>query len=168
VSIEQLGSLGELVSPIAVVISLIYLAIQVRHNSVQIEENIKAIRRSEQNQSMLGHSELRRLVIGSERLADILVRSRSSAAALSEEEQERVRAYYGEVKWMNYQLWSRVRDGFLATDRWQRTKHVVPRLIRSTAGRETWLLQREYLEPQYVNEVESTAPTDDWQRANDA
>jgi hypothetical protein len=43
---QDLGSIGELVGAVAVVISLVYLAFQIRQNTRQIDENTKAAQAS--------------------------------------------------------------------------------------------------------------------------
>ena len=41
-SLEDLGNIGELISAVAVVVSLVYLASQIRQNTRQIDENTRA------------------------------------------------------------------------------------------------------------------------------
>ena len=43
-TLENLGNIGEFVGALAVVLSLIYLAVQIRQNTHQIEENTEVTR----------------------------------------------------------------------------------------------------------------------------
>jgi hypothetical protein len=56
---QDLGSIGEMISAIAVVVSLIYLAFQIRQNTSQIDQNTEAARASAFDstitQTMHGH-----------------------------------------------------------------------------------------------------------------
>ena len=154
-TIEQLGSLGEFVSSIAVVLSLIYLAIQVRHNSVQVSENVKALRRDEMNETMRAYSHIRGQLMSSDSLADIIVRARADFDSLSEAEKERVQAYITELVWMNYQIWSRVRDGYMDKGSWARgQKKVIASIVDYPVGARVWRQAKAFLEPAYIEEVE--------------
>ena len=42
-SLEDLGNIGEFVAAVAVVVSLVYLAIQIRQNTHQITENVRSL-----------------------------------------------------------------------------------------------------------------------------
>ena len=45
-SLEDLGNLGEFVAAVAVVVSLIYLAVQIRQNTQQIKQSISSVKAS--------------------------------------------------------------------------------------------------------------------------
>lgn len=42
---DAIGAIGEVVGALAVVISLVYLALQIRQNSRQVEEQIRGLQR---------------------------------------------------------------------------------------------------------------------------
>ena len=156
VTIDQLGSLGEFISSIAVVISLIYLAVQVRHNSTQMRENVKALQRNEMNETMRSYSNIRGQLMANESLADIIVRARTDFGSLSESEKERVRAYLTELVWMNYHIWKRTHDGFMDQGSWTRgQKQVIASMIVQPIGAQVWKQAKTFLEPAYVEEVEA-------------
>jgi hypothetical protein len=70
-SLEDLGNIGEFVAAVAVVISLIYLAVQIRQNTAQTRQNIRVVRASafqnitdrvtRWNDSLAGDPELARI-----------------------------------------------------------------------------------------------------------
>ena len=45
-SLEDLGNIGEFVAAVAVVVSLIYLAVQIRQNTRQVDVNTTALQRA--------------------------------------------------------------------------------------------------------------------------
>ena len=61
-TIAELGSLGEFIGAIAVVISLIYIALQVKQNSKQLEENTKALHIKEEREAINSFSRARHLM----------------------------------------------------------------------------------------------------------
>ena len=83
VDLNDLGNLGELVSAIAVVVSLIYLAFQIRENSKQ--SRISCI------QQMLEASREMILTTASDEYLSLLQREREDKDSLSDQEQLKLR-----------------------------------------------------------------------------
>jgi hypothetical protein len=153
-SIEDLGNLGEFIASIAVLVSLAYLAVQVRLNTSQLRANEKALLRSENNEVMQGYSALRGHVMTDPSLASILVRARSDYASLEPEEVERLDAHTSEILWINYHLWSRVRDGIFEPERWERVRPVVVQLVQAPGGRGLWTRTQFLFDRAFVEDIE--------------
>jgi hypothetical protein len=153
-SIEDLGNLGEFIASIAVLVSLAYLAVQVRLNTSQLRANEKALLRSENNEVMQGYSALRGHVMTDPSLAGILVRARSDYASLESEEVERLNAHTLEILWINYHLWSRVRDGIFEPERWERVRPIVVQLVQAPGGHDLWTRTQFLFDHTFVEDVE--------------
>ena len=88
-SIMELGALGEFFGAIAVVVTLIYLAIQVRHSKAAVEENTRTARISVLDQHTRAQSAWRGSLSNNESLANVWVAARAGISDLSEVELER-------------------------------------------------------------------------------
>ena len=87
-TLDQLGNVGELIGAIAVVVSLVYLAIQVRQNTAAVH--------SSTHQGMLGevHQVLASLTEGHQ-VAELFVKANEDFDALSEPDRVRFHALIG-------------------------------------------------------------------------
>ena len=101
-TIQMLGSLGEFVGAIAVVATLVYLAIQVRHSKEAMEANTKsldenrqlAIAQSYQSRTQMVHEFFLRQA-DSDELAHIRTKWGDGSATLTPEEAIRMQGLYG-------------------------------------------------------------------------
>ena len=59
---EAIGAVGELVAALGVIISLIYLGVQIRHSAQQTQINTKSIQASAYQQLIDHHTALKRLL----------------------------------------------------------------------------------------------------------
>jgi trehalose-6-phosphatase len=70
-SIQDLGAAGELVGAIGVVVTLVYLAYQIRQNTHQLEQSTLAARAAAQNASNTALRETRASIFETEEMAEI-------------------------------------------------------------------------------------------------
>jgi hypothetical protein len=71
VTLQDIGSIGELVGAIATVATLVYLAIQIRHNSRGLDQNSELMRMSFEHQLRGEGQQLRALIASDPDLASI-------------------------------------------------------------------------------------------------
>ena len=88
-SIQELGSIGEFVSAIAVVVSLIYLAIQVKSGRTALEETQIRERLNQEFASNEYFNQLRNLLASDEQLASIEMKGISDLGSLTKIERRR-------------------------------------------------------------------------------
>jgi hypothetical protein len=65
-TLEDLANFGEVIGSVAVVISVVYLAIQIRQNSTQINENSRIARLLMQENFVIGQEAFCRMVLENE------------------------------------------------------------------------------------------------------
>ena len=63
---EILGNLGEFVGAIGVVVTLVYLAYQIRQNTRQLEQNVTIAKATAVNASTIAQSDIRRSIYETE------------------------------------------------------------------------------------------------------
>ena len=83
-SLEDLGNIGELVAAIGVIASLIYLAVQIRQNTSNIDFNTKALRGSTYTSHLQLRNEFQDLMLQNELLGDIWMKGMYRPGALDE------------------------------------------------------------------------------------
>ena len=102
-TISDLGNIGEFISSIAVIASLIYLSFQIRQNT-------KQLRRSEYN-AIGEQSSFTRQMLIEESNAELLVKVIDSENHLSETEKVRLDAMCSQLVWQQFNIWDSVRVG---------------------------------------------------------
>lgn len=90
---ELLGNWGEFIGAIAVVLTLIYLAVQVRQNSAQLKASVDAMQVTAYQDLMNRITELNRMRIESAEFAELSRRAVRDPSELSEIELERYISY---------------------------------------------------------------------------
>ena len=73
-TIQELGSIGELIGAIATVATLVYLALQIRQNSFLQRQNVRALELSALDQSYRYGADFRALILQDEALGELWLR----------------------------------------------------------------------------------------------
>lgn len=82
-TIQDWGALGEIIGAIAVVASLVYLAIQIRQNTNQISQSIETMRLAAFESNVEAGNRIRELMIVNPDLADLVARGSRDYQQLS-------------------------------------------------------------------------------------
>ena len=77
-NIEELGSLGEFVGAIAVLVTLVYLAIQTRHTRTAAELTAKTAVMNTSSSVLVLYSKWRELILNNPHVEDALIRANSN------------------------------------------------------------------------------------------
>jgi len=88
VTLQDLGNIGEFVAAIGVIVSLIYLAIQIRHGARQTEDHTRALYLSAMNVSQQNFARLREWFIRDPRLYDVWERGLRNPTDLERVDQQ--------------------------------------------------------------------------------
>jgi hypothetical protein len=137
-NLESLGNLGDFLGGIAVIATLIYIALQVRQNTVQIAQNSAWLRgqtcRSDQN----AHVAATQLVASDASLATIYRKGFSDPDTLTEDEWTRLTFYYG-LMFGNYQnSLYQYEQGLLDEELWPNLVAIMTRILQSPGGARYW------------------------------
>ena len=89
VTLQDLGSIGEVVAAIATVATLVYLAIQIRHNTRGLDQNNELLRLSYENHVREEGTQLRALLASDPVLASIWRRGLAADPAMERIERDR-------------------------------------------------------------------------------
>jgi len=132
-SAAELGNFGEFIGAIAVVISVIYLG-------VQIHRNTKQLRRAEIDSVFDRFSRLRQSIYENSDLAKIFVQGMEDPIQLEQHEAVRYFALMDGFFVLSMQIWGKSRDGVLGEEEWSNITKFLKDWI-NTPGGETWWTQ---------------------------
>ena len=150
--LEALGNLGDFVGGLAVVVTLVYLAVQVRQNTVQLRKNVDSAQlsaRAENNEAM---SRFRSQIVGSPSVASIFLKGRSDRGSLTPEERIRFDMLLLEL-FSTFQS-AEVRARYLGDDE-SRLKPTLRAMLERPGTREWWEASKSQFRPEFVSLVDS-------------
>ena len=108
---EAIGAIGELVGAAAVVMSLIYLAAQIRQNSRQVEEQVRTLRLQSYDSAGAAFSALRLHISGSPQVASVWRRAKDSYSTLEPDERAQANELFHEYMWAYQNIFLRMEGG---------------------------------------------------------
>jgi hypothetical protein len=135
---QDLGSIGELVSAVAVVISLLYLAYQIRQNTSQIDQNTQAARASGFDSSVTHAMVARQAIFENEDVARIYHEGSIDPEALTPQELLRFRLVVHNVMWSLWNIHSQAQVAELAAETWETQLAILRRFMKTKGSRWFW------------------------------
>jgi len=146
---EIIATIVEAVGAVAVVVTLFYLALQIRQSTIQA-------RRSELDASM-DHSALARMAIAeNQELAEIWLAGLTGDGTLSESRQLRFDALVSQRFWALFHVYDRVNSGVMERSFWQGASQQLEDLIARPGAAGWWHNNAQQFPQHYVDEVERT------------
>ena len=103
-SFEQLSYLAQIVASIGVIVSLIFLASQIEHNTA-------ALQRNEHNSTMEQWTVLRQAIAQNREIAELMTAGLSGERALDAADQLRLEQMLQEYAWASFHIWDRTQRG---------------------------------------------------------
>ncbi len=149
-SIQELGSLGELVGAIGVILSLIYLATQIRQNT-------RAIRSSSIQAATLSTGQTVALMGQSPQNADVFYRGMRSYDELSESEQTHFTIMVSGIFTNCDAMYWDHKQGLLPPEVWDRAQRLVQFYLERPGGQRVWrVARRSIVSRPFADFVDST------------
>lgn len=146
-TIEELGSLGELLAAIATIVTLGYLALQIRQSNRS--HQLAAISRfSEGTDSWIGQ------IVKDPELHDIYRRGLFDPESLSREERGRFELLVMQFLRSTETGWHQVEWGVADRDYWAGYRETIKFIVGSHAGRRSFERNRKFLAVSFVAEVD--------------
>jgi hypothetical protein len=150
---QDLGSIGEMVSAIAVVVSLIYLAFQIRQNTNQIDQNTEAARATAFDSSMAQLGTARQAILENEDVARIYHEGSIDPDSLSDHDLLRYRLIVHNVLSSLWNVQSQAKVGGLATETWEAQLVILKRMMSSKGVQWFWSNYRREFGETFQKEV---------------
>ncbi|TDG12606.1 hypothetical protein E2F43_13520 [Seongchinamella unica] len=149
-TIEQLGSLGEFVSSIAVVMSLIYVAMQLKQNTTELK-------RTARRDVFQSYSSIRRSVYTDSGISALIVKAQSVGAELCAEDVLKLGSYYNEQLFCTVQLMFSATEGQLSYSEraWSATITGIVEEIDSETFRNYWSKKKALYPDEFLAQLDS-------------
>ena len=153
-SLDDLGNLGEFIASIAVIISLIYLAVQLRRNTQQLASSEKSLQRNESTTAHEQWSAFRHLMINNTAAAEVWLRGQKDLDSLSELEY----LQFTNLAIDQFFIISNMRERHLAgvsdPALWERNIAAGRRFLDSPGGKKWWEAHKSTFVDELVREIE--------------
>jgi hypothetical protein len=135
---DAIGATGEVLGAIAVVVSLVYLAFQIRQNTRQIDENTKAAQAAAFDSSIAHTFKARQAIVENSDVARIYLEGSNDPDSLSDEDRVRYRLIMHNTLWSLWNMQSQSRVGDLASETWNAQLATLKRIISTEGFRWFW------------------------------
>ena len=131
-SLEQLSYLAQIVGSVGVVLSLLFVASQIRHNT-------RALERGEHNSTMSQWTVIRQAIATDRGMAELLTDGLSGARTLDAPDQLRLENMLQEYLWACFHIWDRTQRGVFPKGTFEASNGaLLMSLLRSPFGRDWW------------------------------
>ena len=151
---EAWGAIAELVGAIGVIVSLIYLASQIRHNTAQIDQNARAVRAAALDAGIDRANQIRQSIYQSPDLTRILTAGLADLDQLSEEDRERFRLLMTNAVWTWWNLYAQSQFAELSEATWTAVQHTLRRITSTPGFQSFWAIYRLEIEESFRSEID--------------
>jgi hypothetical protein len=151
---EALGAIGEVVSAVAVIATLGYLALQIRQNTRQIETNTKAVRLAATDSVTTIGIEVRRSIFENEDVARIYETGLADFDQLSGLELTRFRVLMVSVMGLFQSQYGQMGDLEDFQEGWAAMGHALRRILTQPGGARFWANNKHEFAAGFVQEVD--------------
>lgn len=130
-SFEQLSYLAQIIASVAVVLSLIFVALQ-------IKQNTGALQRNEHNSTMAQWTVIRMAIAGNRDIAELMTAGLQGERAIDAADQLRLEQMLGEYVWASFHVWDRTQRGVFPKGTFEATAGPLLCDVLSTARGGNW------------------------------
>jgi hypothetical protein len=130
-SFEQLSSLAQIVASVGVLVSLIFVALQ-------IKQNTRALERNEHNSTMAQWTVIRMAIAKNRDIAELMTAGLHGERAIDAADQLRLEQMLQEHAWAAFHIWDRTQRGVFPKGTFEATAGPLLCNVLSTARGGTW------------------------------
>ena len=137
--LEDLGNLGDFLGGIGVVVTLVYLAIQIRRNTAQVQQNTKAVSAAAHNSLTENLHLYNSQMISSDSVAALIIKADHGFTNLSDTEGMRFLAMSSSMFRIFENIFHHHQAGLLTDEQWRGWRQLlIHNLRRSQGHRDFW------------------------------
>ena len=154
-SLEQLSYLAQLVASVGVVLSLVFVGLQIRQNTAVLQRN-------EHNSTMEQWTVLRQAIAQNRDIAELMTSGLSGERALDAADQLRLEQMLQEYAWAAFHIWDRTQRGVFPKGTFEATAGAFLSTLLSTLGGESWWRKAKHIgfPPEFVADVDAVLASD--------
>jgi len=130
-SFEQLSYLAQIVASIGVIVSLIFVGLQIKHNT-------GALQRNEHNSTMAQWTVIRQAIARNRDIAELMTAGLSGERALDAADRLRLEQMLQEYAWASFHIWDRTQRGVFPKGTFEATAGIFLCGLLTTPRGGTW------------------------------
>src|SRR5437016_11049487 len=149
-SFEQISYFAQIVASVGVIVSLIFVGLQIRHNT-------GALQRNEHNATMAQWTVFRMVIAKHRDIAELMTAGIHGERALDAADQLRLEQMLQENAWASFHIWDRTRRGVFPKGTFEATAGALLRTLLRTPGGESWWRKAKHIgfHPGFVLDVDA-------------
>ena len=147
-TLSDLAAIGSFVSGVAVVITLVFLVIQMRLNTA-------ALKRAEYNAAQTAASAFRMTIVDNRDVATLLTAALAQNGNLDETDNLRLQHLLTEILWFSWLVWDRQQTGLFSKDDWKATTPLFTDLLIAEQGAAWWNHYKSGCPPAFRADVDT-------------
>ena len=131
-SLEQLSYLAQMVGTVGIIVSLIFVGLQIRHNT-------GALQRNEHNSTMSQWTVIRMSIAQNRDIAELMTSGLHGAGVIDTADQMRLEQMLAEYAWASFHIWDRTQRGVFPHVTFEMTAGpLLSRVLRTGRGGAWW------------------------------
>jgi hypothetical protein len=149
-SLEQLSNLAQIVGSAGVIVSLIFVGLQVKHNT-------GALQRNEHNSTMAQWTVIRMAIAKNRDIAELMSAGLHGEGAIDAADQLRLENMLQEYAWASFHIWDRTQRGVFPKGTFEATAGALLNSILRTVRGEAWWQSAKHVGfvPGFVADVDA-------------
>jgi len=154
-SFEQLSYLAQIVASVGVIASLIFVGLQIKHNT-------NALQRNEHNSTMAQWTVIRQAIATNRDVAELMTAGLHGESALDAADQLRLEQMLAENAWAAFHIWDRTQRGVFPQGTFELTAGpLLVELLRTRRGEAWWRSSKHAgFIPAFVKDVDGLLAKD--------
>src|SRR5947209_9099711 len=151
-SFEQISYLAQIVASVGVIVSLIFVGLQ-------IKQNTGALQRDEHNSTMAQWTVIRMAIAKNRDIAELMTAGLNGERALDAADQLRLEQMLAENVWASFHIWERTQRGIFPKGTFELScgAHLCG-LLGTAAGETWWSNARQIFPPPFAADVDALLP----------
>ena len=149
-SFQQLSELAQIVASVGVVLSLIFVGLQ-------IKQNTRALQRAEHNSTMEQWTVIRMAIAKHRDIAELMTAGLHGESPLDVADQLRLEQMLQENGWAAFHIWDRTQRGIFPKGTFEATAGALLGTLLRTPGGESWWRKAKHIgfHPGFVTDVDA-------------
>ena len=149
-SLEQLSSLAQIIGSIGVIVSLLFVGLQIRHNT-------GALQRNEHNSTMSQWTVIRMAIAQNRDIAELMTAGLHGQSSLDAADQLRLDNMLQEHAWASFHIWDRTQRGVFPKGTFEATAGALLAVILKTVRGAAWWHSAKHIGfiPGFVADVDA-------------
>src|SRR5580765_1086927 len=154
-SFEQISYLAQIVASVGVIMSLIFVGLQIRQNT-------GALQRNEHNSTMAQWTVIRMAIAKNRDIAELMTGGLHGERALDAADQLRLEQMLQENAWASFHIWERTQRGIFPKGTFEATGGaLLDGLLRTTGGGTWWRINKHIgFPPEFASDVDAMLARD--------